>query len=339
MLLRVTFLLLTLTSTSIALAGPLPAYLRDGGTRFLFRTFGTTCYSMDSIERGLPCNPAFIAKNDKKRFDSDLFLGTNMDYLSDVDDMVNGHATPEQVNRIFSRREASQAEASLEAAFQARTWGLSVEPYRLVFYTDIHNSSLPAVNFIGAEEKSLKLQFSSYVSHNFYAGIQLRYTHVKFVGNYIMLTEALADDSEEIFRARTQDLFYIEPGFVYSWDDEVWKPQVSAMFSQWGFANEKSEQYPVKPQGMLGASIKPPVGLGVFEVGTQVAVGADTQHWQEAVRAAMAYKIGILQLALSGGQRDHSAGFLLGYKNITSGLSYWGQDRDSGVYISFGVTL
>jgi hypothetical protein len=337
MLLRALAVLLSLSS--VAQAGPLPAYLRDGGTRFLFRTFGTTCYSMDSIERGLPCNPAFIAKNDKKRFDSDLFLGTNMDYLSDVDDLVNGNATPEQVNKIFSRRDASQAEASLEASYQARTWGLSAEPYRLVFYTDIHNSSLPAMNFIAAEEKSLKLQFSSYVSRNFFAGVQLRYTHVKFVGNYIMLTEAVAGDSEEIFRARTQDLFYIEPGFVYAWDDQDWKPQISAMLSQWGFADEKSEQYPVKPQGLLGASVKPPVGMGVLEVGAQAAVNSDTEHWQEAFRAAIAYKIGILQLALSGGQHDHSAGFLLSYKNLTSGLSYWGQDEDSGVYISFGVTL
>ncbi|WP_413560451.1 hypothetical protein [Bdellovibrio sp. HCB209] len=332
-------LFLSLLMASTAYAGALPAYLRDGGTRFLFRTFGSACYSMDSIERGLPCNPAYIAKKDQKRFDSDLFLGTNMDYLSDVNDMVDGKATPAQVAKIFSRRDATQAEASLEASFQARTWGFSAEPYRLVFYNDIHNSSLPAMNFVAAEEQSFKLQFSSYVSRNFYAGIQLRYSHVRYVGNYIMLTEALAGDSEEIFRARTQDLFFVESGFVYAWEDEIWKPQISAMFSQWGFSNNKSDQYPVKPQGLLGASIKPPVGFGVLEVGLQGAVSSDTEHWQEAIRGAMAYKIGILQLALSGGQRDHSAGFLLAFRNITSGLSYWGEDDDSGVYISFGVTL
>ncbi|WP_413586796.1 hypothetical protein [Bdellovibrio sp. HCB274] len=338
MLLKVAAFLL-LAASSIAQAGALPGYLRDGGSRFLYRSFGSTCYSMDSIERGLPCNPAFIAKNDKQRFQSDLFLGTNMDYLSDVEDMVNGQATPEQVNRIFSRRDASQAEASLEASFQARTWGLSVEPYRMVFYTDIHNPALPAINFIAAEEQNIRLQLSSYVRENFYAGVQLRYSHVKFVGNYIMLTEAFAADAEEIFRSRAQNLVFIEPGVVYAWDEESWQPQVSAMLSQWGFADEKSDQYPVKPQGMLGASVKPPVGLGVLEVGTQFAIHSDTEHWQEAFRAAMAYKIGILQLALSGGQRDHSAGFMLVYQNITSGLSYWGQDQDNGVYISFGVQL
>ncbi|WP_413580767.1 hypothetical protein [Bdellovibrio sp. HCB288] len=337
MLLKVfAFLLL---SSSITQAGSLPGYLRDGSSRFLYRSFGSACYSMDSVEQGLPCNPAFVAKNEKRRFGSDLFLGTNMDYLSDVDDLVNGRATPEQVGRIFSRRDASQAEGSLQASFQTNTWGVSIEPYRVVFYTDIHNSALPAINFVAAEEQNIKLQLSSYVRENFYAGVQLRYSHVRFVGDYIMLTEAFAGDSAEIFRARSQNLFFVEPGVVYAWDDESWQPQISAMLSQWGFSDEKSDQYPVKPQGLVGASIKPPVGLGVFEVGTQFALNSDTEHWQEAFRAAMAYQIGILQLAVSGGQRDHSAGFNLVYQNITSGLSYWGEDQDNGVYISFGVKL
>ncbi|MBO9666514.1 MAG: hypothetical protein J7501_06830 [Bdellovibrio sp.] len=339
MLLRSFVSLLVLILCSTSFAGALPSFLRDGSTRFLYRSFGSACYSMDSVERGLPCNPAFVAKIGEQRFDGDLFLGTNMDYIRDADAMVNGTADQATVAKIFSRRDVSQAEASLEASYLAHTWGVSLEPYRMVFYTRFENPSLPAIDFVAAEEQSAKLQLSSYVSKNFYAGLQLRYTHVRFVGDYFMASEAFAGDSQKLFAPKIQELLYVEPGFVYAWEDLVWQPQVSAMLSGWGMSSVKSDQYPMMPQGLLGTSIKPVVPLGLLEVGVQLDVSRETEYWRDAFRAAISYKLGILQFVVSASDYDHSAGFLLAYKNLTSGLSYWSEPENKGVYISFGVTL
>lgn len=320
-------------------AGALPSFLRDGSTRFLARSFGSTCYTMDSMERGLPCNPAFIAKAEKRHMDGDLFLGTNMDYIRDADAMLNGESDEATVASIFSRRDSSQAEASIEAAYQAQTWGVSVEPYRLVFYSRFENPALPMVDLIAAQEQSAKLQLSSYVAENFYAGLQVRYTHVKFVGKYFAATEALAGNTEEFFAPQTQELLYVEPGFAYAWDNTVWQPQVTAMLAQWGMTSAKSDQYPIRPQGLLGASIKPNVPLGLLEVGVQAGVDSETKNWRDTFRGAISYHLGILQFVVSASEYDHSAGFLLAYKSFTSGLSYWSEPDTQGVYISFGVTL
>lgn len=339
MLLRFFIFALFLVAVLQSHAGALPSFLRDGSSRFLSRSFGSACYTMDSMESGLPCNPAFIAKAEKRRFDGDLFLGTNMDYIRDADAMLNGESDEATIANLFSRRDSSQAEASIEAAFQAQTWGVSIEPYRLVYYSHFENPSLPVVDLIAAQEQSAKVQISSYVADNFYAGLQVRYTHVKFIGKYFAVTEALAGNTDEFFTPQTQELLYVEPGFAYSWENAVWQPQVTAMLSQWGMTNVKSDQYPMQPQGLLGASIKPNVPLGLLEVGAQIGVNSETKNWRDAFRGAVSYHLGILQFVLSASEYDHSAGFLLAYKAFTSGLSYWSESETQGVYISFGVTL
>lgn len=339
MFLRILVASLTISFSLLAEAMELPSFMRDGSSRFLSRSLGSACYSMDSVERGLPCNPAFVAKAREPRFDGDLFLGSNVDYLKEAERLLGGKASEADVAKIASRRDYSQAEASLEASFQAATWGASIEPYRLILYSHIENPSLPTVDFIAAEQQSAKVQFASYVSQNFYAGLQLRYTHVRFIGQYFAVSEALAENSQDLFAAQTQELLFLEPGFLYAWEDLVWQPQISAVLAQWGVTSHKTEQFPIKPEGLLGASVKPLVPLGLLEVGAQFAVNSETENFRDALRIAVSYKLGILQAVVSASEFDQSAGFLVGFKNFTSGLSYWNENNQRGVFIQFGVTL
>ena len=316
-----------------------PSFMRDGSSRFLSRSLSTACYSMDSVERGLPCNPAFVAKARDPRFDGDLLLGSNVDYIRDAEKVLNGDADETTVAKIASRRDYSQAEASLEASFQASTWGISVEPYRVILFSHMENPSLPTMDFVAAEQQSIKAQIASYVSDNFYAGLQVRYSHIRYIGSYFAVSEALAENSKDLFDPQTTELLYVEPGFLYAWEDLVWQPQISAMLSQWGVASQKTEQFPIKPMGLLGASIKPMVPLGLLEVGVQFGIDSEAQSAREALRAALSYKLGILQAVASVSDEDHSVWFLLGFKNFTSGLSYFSEAQQRGVYIQFGVTL
>ncbi|WP_374029986.1 hypothetical protein [Bdellovibrio bacteriovorus] len=327
--------------SSLCSAATLSPVLREGSTRFLSRSLGSACYTLDSVQRGLPCNPAAIAKERKPRFDLDLFLGSDIQNIKDSENLLNGHDEEGTVARLLARRDSIDGEISLEASFQSSNWGVSVEPYRLVSITRIENPALPMMDMVIAEEKSVKGQIGSYVYDNFYAGLQLRYTHVKFIGEYFAISEAFAGDKAELFSTRTQELFYVEPGFLYAWENLAWQPQISAMLSQWGVTSEKSDEYPITPQGLLGASVKPLVPLGLFEVGIQFEVNSETKNARDAFRAAFSYQLGILQAVLSVSEYDHSAGFLVGYKHFTGGLTYWSeQERESrAVFIQLGATL
>ncbi len=337
MFLRV--LILLLFFCALAHGETLPATLRDGSTRFLSRSLGSACYTLDSVERGLPCNPAAIAKARRPRFDVDLFMGSRMEYLKDAEEILRGESNQEAVARFFSNRESIEADFSIEASFQAATWGVSFEPYRLVAVSRFENPALPMVDLVIAEEQSMKGQIASYVEDNLYVGLQVRYTHVRFIGQYFALSEAFAGDSERLFATQTQELIYLEPGFLYSWEEATWQPQISGMLAHWGVSSHKTEQYPIQPEVLLGASVKPTAPLGLLELGLQLQVHAQTENAREAARAAVAYRLGILHAVASVSERDHAAGFLISYKSFTGGLSYWTEKENRGVFMQLGATL
>ena len=329
---------LTFVATS-AQAGALPSALRGGSSRFISRALGSSCYTMDSVERGLPCNPASVAKERKNRFDADLLMGSHLKYIQEAQDILAGNDSPEAVSKFFAHRDAIEGEASFEASFQTSTWGFGVEPYRFIAVTRMQNPALPMVDVTIAQEQSVRAQVATYAGENFYAGLQARYTHVKFIGQYFALSEAFAGDKDELFVSQTQDLIYLEPGFMFAWEEQPWKPQVSAVLANWGYSSEKTEEYPIQPEGLLGASIKPFVPLGLLELGIQFQINSQTQNARDALRGSIAYKLGILQLIASASDYDRSAGFTVTFRSFSSGLSYWDQDNSRGVFISFLVTL
>ncbi|WP_373997900.1 hypothetical protein [Bdellovibrio bacteriovorus] len=337
MLLRLILFLLFISC--LASANTLPSTLRDGSTRFLARSLGSSCYTMDSVQKGLPCNPAAIAKDRARRFDADIFMGSNLEYIKEAEDLLKGKEDEAAVAKFFSRRENIEGEFSFEASFQAPKWGVSFEPYRIVAISRMENPSLPMIDLLIAEEQSVKGQAGTYLYENLYAGIQVRYTHVRFIGQYFALSEAFAGNSQEILASETQELVYVEPGLLYAWEDLAWQPQISAMLSQWGFSDRKTEEYPIKPEGLLGTSIKPLVPLGLFELGVQFHLHSETENARDAFRVAAAYELGILHAVASVSEYDHSAGFLLTFKNFTSGLTYWSEKVSRGVFIQMGITL
>jgi hypothetical protein len=190
-----------------------------------------------------------------------------------------------------------------------------------------------------AQEQSVKAQVASYAYDNFYAGLQARYTHVKFIGQYFALSEAFAGGKDQLFDTQTQDLIYLEPGFLFAWEEQPWKPQISAMLANWGYSSEKTAEYPIQPEGLLGASIKPFVPLGLLELGVQFQINSETKNARDALRAAVAYQLGILQLIASASDYDRSAGFTVTFKSFSTGLSYWDQDSSRGVFLSMLVSL
>lgn len=336
MLLRsISFLILSFSV--YAQAASFSPAVRDGGSRFLARSLGSACYSMDSLQRGLPCNPAMVAKISDSHVDGDFFLGSNMDYVRDAEALLNNQSE-ENINRLFSRREKVDGEVSIEASFQSPTWGLSIEPYRLVYVNQFQNPAMPMVDMVISEERNIKAQVASYVSENLYAGLQLRYSHVRFLGGYFSLSDALTEP-DKVFQARTQNFVFFEPGFLYAWEDQLWKPQVSAVLTQVGYSSDKSDEYPIRPQGLLGASIKPLVPLGTLELGMQFQIHSETENAKEAFRGALTYQVGILQAVLAASLKEHSVGFLMSFQNFSSGLTYWSDDYNKTVFLQLGVRL
>ncbi|MGZ3771676.1 MAG: hypothetical protein ACXVCP_14245 [Bdellovibrio sp.] len=320
-------------------ARAVPLNLRDGNARFFSRALGSACYTMDGLGRGLPCNPAAIAKQNNKRLDADLFLGSNAEYIKDAEEILNGNDNESKVSQFFSRRDSIESELSVGASFRASTWGISFEPYRLIAVTRFENPALPMVDLVLAQEQNTKGQIASYCKDNFYLGLQARYSHVRFINQYFALSEAFVSSKKDLLNPQTQELFFLEPGLLYAREDLDWKPQISAVLAQWGFTDTKTEAYPIQPKGLLGASVKPLIPLGQLELGLQLQVDSQTENFSDAYRVAMTYQFEFWQTVLSLSEKNHSFGFFSDYKYFSSGLSFWSQHDNSSVFLSIGFTL
>ena len=179
-----------------------PRSIPLGSSDFTHHSLGTVCFAMDSLVDGLPCNPAFTAKERKGQFQTHLFFGNNVSYVQDVKNIMSGQADQRNIDRLFNQTRSSEMEANVEAGYLTEKFGLSFSPYRLSYYSLIRNSSLPVITLYAGEEQVLRTQLASYVNEDYFFGVQLRGVQRRFILSEFTLTDALVENSQDdIFRS------------------------------------------------------------------------------------------------------------------------------------------
>ena len=325
-----------------------PRSIALGSSDFTSRTLGSACYGMDVLVSGLPCNPAFIAKERKSRLQFEFFFGNNISYVHDASKLVDGTGDQATVERLFHQKSSSELEANIEASYMRENWGLSYSPYRLFYFALMRNSALPTLTLFAGQEQILSAQIASYAQADFYWGLQLRGVDRKFILSEFTLTDALASGGSHYFDTQNQRAVYLEPGVLYAFEDKFWKPQVGLTVKGVGAVDRKYEQLPTNPDWHLAGSIRPPVGYGELEFGLDLLFNTYVKVATDVPRVGASYKIGAIQALGSYGNQDYSLGFLLDYDGWNGGLTYWNKkfenllgerDQLQTVYIEFGFTL
>jgi hypothetical protein len=326
----------------------IPRSIALGNSDFTSRSLSSACYGMDVLLSGLPCNPAFAAKERKSHFQTEFFFGNNISYVREVSKLVDGSGDQETVERLFHQKSSSEMEASIEASYVNENWGLSYSPYRLFYYALIRNSALPTVTLFAGQEQSLAAQIASFEEGNFYWGLQLRGVDRKFILSEFTLTDALASGGSHYFDTRSQRAAYLEPGILYSFEDKDWKPQFGLTVKNVGAVDHKYEELPTNPDWHLAGSIKPPVGYGELEFGLDLLFNSYTTNAGDIPRLGTSYKLGALQALGSYGDKEYSLGFLLHYDGWNGGLTYWRRkfenllgekDQTQTVYLELGFII
>ena len=300
-----------------------PRSIPLGTSDFTHRSLGTTCFAMDAVVDGLPCNPAFTAKERKAQLQTHIFFGNNVSYVQDVNDIMNKQSDQKNIEHLFNQTRSSEMEANVEAGFLTEKFGLSFSPYRLSYYSLIRNSALPVITLYAGQEQVIRAQLASYVQDDFYFGVQLRGVQRRFILSEFTLTDALAESSQdEIFRVREQKALYFEPGFLWAPEDRLWGPQVSLTLTQLGAVDKKYTELPASPEAHLGTSVKPPVTYGELELGTTFSAQSRYEKWTDLIRLGVSYKLGATQYIASATENQYDLAFLLHYKGVRGGLTY-----------------
>lgn len=338
-----------------------PRSISLGSSDFSSRSLSSACFGMDEMTNGLPCNPAFTAKERETHFQTEFFFGNNVSYLKEVSNLLDGSGDSETVRRLFNQKSSSELEARIEASYLHETWGVAYSPYRVFYYSLIRNSSLPVVTLYAGQEQILTGQLASFANNDFFWGLQLRAVDRKFILSEFTLTDALASGGSRYFETKSQRALYIEPGFLYSFESEPWKPQVGLTVKNAGLVDHKYEELSANPDWHVAGSVKPPVGLGIVEVGldllftstpsstsTATSTSGSERDPRDIPRLGVSYQLGALKALGSYGNNEYSAGFLLNYSIWNGGLTYWRkkfqnlvgeQDQLQTIYLEFGFTI
>lgn len=330
------------------LALEVPRTIALGRSDFTSRSLGSSCHGMDALIEGLPCNPAFTAKERRTQFQTQFFFGNNVSYVRDVSQLVDGTGDEGTVERLFHQKSSAEMEANIQASFLRETWGLGYSPYRLFYYSLIRNSALPVITLYAGQEQTLSGQIASFAENNLYWGVQLRAVDRKFILSEFTLTDALATGGQEYFNTKTQRAFYVEPGVLYAFEEKEWKPQVGVTIKNAGLVDTKYEALSTNPDWHVAGSVKPPLNLGELELGLDLFFNAYIENAREIPRVGASYKLGAMQALASYGEFEYSAGFLLHYDGWNGGLTYWRKkfenligesDQVQTIYLELGFVL
>lgn len=318
---------------------PLPAFLREGGSHFLVRSLGSACYSMTSIQSALPCNPAAIASDRRPLFDSSAFLGADVEMVNLAREAVDNGNEEALIRYAADTQGLLQAEASLQTTILGATRGVTIEPFRVVYYSKTENTALPVVDLIAAQQRTIKAQIGSFVTGNLAAGVQLRYSHLRVIDSYFTMTEAFVEGSEDLWVSEDINQFFLEPGALYSWDDVVWEPQISATITQLGYSTPKSEAFPTSPELFIGSSVKPMLPWGLLEVGLQFHLNSEVVTWKDVPRFAASYKIAMITAAMSAGENDGAISLMCDFNSINFGFAFRETRDNNALFAQLGYQL
>jgi hypothetical protein len=331
-----------------ALAIEVPRSIALGNSDFTSRSLSSACFGMSALIEGLPCNPAFTAKNRSSQFQTQFFFGNNVSYVRDVSQLLDGTGDSGTVERLFHQKSSSEMEAHIQASFLRETWGFSYSPYRLFYYSLIRNSALPVIPLYAGQEQSVSAQIASFAENNLYWGLQLRAVDRRFLLSEFTLTDALASGGSDFLQSKTQRALYIEPGVLYSFEEKPWKPQAGLTIKNAGLVDTKYEELPTTPDWHLAGSISPPLELGELELGLDLFFNSYVDEAKQIPRLGASYKLGAMQAVASYSVQEYSAGFLLHYDRWNGGLTYWRkkfenligeQDQLQTVYLELGFIL
>lgn len=317
------FVLLAFLFSSAGRAAEIPRELSLGSSDFTHRALGSACFAMDASIDGLPCNPAFTAKERRSQFQTHIFFGNNVEYADDAKNLLNEQGDQDTVRRLFNQKRSAEMEANIELGYLREKMGLSVTPYRLSYYSLIRNTSLPVITIYAAQEEIVRGQVASYVSGDFYFGLQVRGVHRKFVASQFTLADAVVEGGREgVMPVQYQRALYFEPGLLWAPEDQPLQPQISLAVTQLGTVDKKYDHLPASPQGHFGASIKPLTEWGVLELGGNVSHKSQYEKWSELVRLASSYRLGITQTSFSFTEDQYDLGLLLSVQALRAGLVY-----------------
>lgn len=283
---------------------------------------GRTCYSLPGSWISLSCNPAELANEQKQVFRVHAMLDGHLAEISEYGRLLINHDNFALAERLLNQKGSLSSRSQFSIWYQNDWWALSVVPFRFSYASFITNPAYPiiAANIVHESEIAFKSGFLLSADPNWQVGFELRATDREFIYQDFALLDAIANP--DIIGIQKNTTVYFEPGIIYRFANDSWKPSVSFAITNIEIASTGSTLAKTKPSAELGFSAQPEFGDGHLITTTHITMQQELQEVSERLRWAAIYKTDWVDFIVSLAKRDNGVGLSTQIHSFVLGLTY-----------------
>lgn len=300
-----------------------PHRMTTGRTDFLSRALWEGCYSMetDGTLMGLPCNPAYLESVSGEKIFVQAIASNNVQYFRDAYEVLMYKASTATVRRLFSQSRDARFEGDAEIHYQKENWAVSFSPTRTSYYTLVRNQVLPYISLYASNEQVLRGQMSWFWNPEIRLGLQARAIVRTYILSEFFATDAVVENSN-VLRKRYQNLFFVDPGLVWSPSAVPLQTQVSATIKQVGFSNHHYSRIADQPEAELGLTVSPEVSQGRLRLGPHLSFNSQATAFKDQLRFSSLYELHQISYLASLGKSEVSLGAYATKNAFNGGMTF-----------------
>jgi hypothetical protein len=305
------------------------------------RGLGELCYARDLMPDGSVCNPAFSDEVEHGFLMGRLYVGNGYAAVSTANQLIFQPVTQEFLRDLFQRNNVVSLEGAASLVFASKYFQASFSPYRVQYFSEIHNPNLAVIGIQATIERALEFQggtplgFISPAMREFSVGAKLRILDRLYVSGRFSLAEAMVEQPRKLLPVREQFAAYLDPSIG-------WRPTLPGKWKLWssvglvnlGNVTNPDPLYESPVDLALGTGVEAPVSYGRLRLGLDIVNVIN--HGNDAAsmfRLGGSYRLGIIEAMAGWNDNAVTGGVLFGFQFVQAGIIYEfvRSDLDTGV--------
>lgn len=306
----------------------IPSRFKTKNLTLSSRALGETCISQVQLSDGTVCNPSFLHYVKEPKMIGSIFFGNGYSALSTVNNLVNNTVTQETLRHLFEKQNTIGLEANVSVGYYGKNFSASYSPYRVQYFSEIHNPNLPVIAIHASIEQHLTFSYGNTIdfmpkdSGKFSFGVQTRLIKREFVHGSFTLPQVLTEDPSQLLPNKQQYIGFINPSLAWVPESNPLGMRLSLAGKNFGFRSSDDPLYVEKPDFEFGVGMRKWIGYGKLDLGIDITDIINEESILSRFRLGAAYQIGVFTGMIGINQDNLSLGMQFDIKMFRVGISY-----------------
>jgi hypothetical protein len=283
---------------------------------------GRTCYSLPSSSMSLRCNPAQLANETKTAFRADVLVDGHLSEVSEIGKLLINHDSFGLTEKLIQQHGSLSSRSQLSIWYQQDWWALAIVPLRFSYASFITNPAYPdiAASIVKESEIAFKSGFLVEADPNWQIGFEIRAVDREFIHQDFALLDAVANP--DIIQIQNNTTVFFEPGIIYHFANDSWKPSVSLALTNVEVSSSGSDLAKTKPSAEIGFAAEPEFAGGKLSTATHLSLQQEIEDFTDRLRWAAIYKTDWADFLVSLARKDYGIGVSTQLSKAIVGFTY-----------------